>query len=145
MKTIRNNVFETNSSSSHSLCIAECDLDNLDGMIYPNEEGKIILTGGQFGWGYEEYNDSLTKANYCAVAFLENENYLEMLKEAIIEHTKCKEVVILAELYNYESPYNSYIDHQSSDEAINSIRSKVDLKYFLFNPSSVLIIDNDNH
>jgi hypothetical protein len=142
MKTIRNNVFETNSSSSHSLCIIEGDLND---MIYPDEEGRIHLVGGEFGWGYEEHNDSLTKANYCAVAFLEHESYLEMLKEVIIEHTKCEEVIILAELFNYNSPYNSYIDHQSIDEAADSIYSKQDLKNFIFNPNSKLIIDNDNH
>ena len=142
MKTIRNNVFETNSSSSHSLCISEGTLDD---MIYPDEEGKIKLVGGEFGWGYEEYNDALTKANYCTVAFLNHESNLEMLKEVIIEHTKCEEVVILAELYNYRSLYNSYIDHQSIGEAADNIHSKEDLKNFIFNSNSKLIIDNDNH
>jgi hypothetical protein len=142
MKTIRRNCFETNSSSSHSLCIVEGDLD---GMIYPDEEGRIHLVGGEFGWGYEEHNDSLTKANYCAVAFLDSESYLEMLKEVIMEHTGCKEVVILAELYDYESPYDSYIDHQSINEAADNIYSKEDLRNFIFNPNSVLIIDHDNH
>jgi hypothetical protein len=142
MKTIRQNCFETNSSSTHSLCIGT--LENWDTII-PNENNEVILEGGEFGWQWEKFNDALTKANYCAVAFLDSESYLEMLKEVIMEHTGCKEIVILAELDNYESPYDSYIDHQSINEAADSIYSKEDLRNFIFNPNSVLIIDHDNH
>lgn len=44
MKNIRNGVFETNSSSSHSISI----LNNCNGMydtICPNDDGNIILEG----------------------------------------------------------------------------------------------------
>jgi hypothetical protein len=141
MKTIRRNNFETNSSSSHSISIAP---GNLDQTIFPDEEGKIVLKGGQFGWGPYEIEDALTKANYCVVAFINDEGYLEMLKEVIIEHTKCEEVEIVADL-DYNSKYWSCIDHQSSGTAQSVIYSKEDLKNLIFNSNSVIYIDHDNH
>ena len=50
MKTIRKNCFETNSSSTHSLCISTEDKYL---QLIPNSDGSIILTGGEFGWGWD--------------------------------------------------------------------------------------------
>ena len=69
MKTIRKNCFETNSSSTHSLCITTEDKYL---QLVPNSDGSIVLTGGEFGWGWDKFNDPLTKANYCALDNLHN-------------------------------------------------------------------------
>jgi hypothetical protein len=45
---IRHGVFETNSSSCHSISISE-DSGGLLDVIYPNNDGIIELEGGEFG------------------------------------------------------------------------------------------------
>ena len=66
MKNIRSNVFETNSSSSHSITISNSNIV-LD-TILPDKDGIIYLNGGEFGWEYDRHYSALTKANYCAIA-----------------------------------------------------------------------------
>ena len=147
MKTIRQSVFETNSSSSHSLSICH----NTTGMydtIPPDENGVISLTGGEFGWGYEKYNDPYDKACYIAVGLMASEmmnapeydRFISLMKE----HTGAKEIIFNFST-NWKDDNNSYIDHQSSYAFREAFDSDQDLKDFLFNRGSQLIIDNDNH
>lgn len=141
-KQIRQSVFETNSSSTHSITI---DYNGkLDETMTPNEDNQIILEGGQFGWEVEDYNEAWYKANYCAVASLWSEKRQQMLKEVIMEMTGCTEVIIEAST-EYDSPYYSYIDHQSSDTAGEAFTDKESLKSFIFNSNSFLHTNNDNH
>ena len=50
MKTIRQNVFETNSSSSHSLCIKSIkDLNK--SYLTISDDDLIHVDFGEFGWG----------------------------------------------------------------------------------------------
>lgn len=147
-KLIRKGVFETNSSSCHSLSI-DNNADVLD-TLYPNENGNIILKGGKFGWEEENYNDAKTKANYALliaigsyfddndIEYLENNVKYQMLKKVIEEQTGGK-----LEL-DIKSLSYSYIDHQSSDND-EMFNSEEHLKMFIFNPKSVLYTDNDNH
>ncbi len=65
MKNIRNNVFETNSSSSHSIVISRSN--KCKDTIELNNDGCIVLTGGEFGWDWEMYHFAEDKANYCAI------------------------------------------------------------------------------
>ena len=69
MRSIRNNVFETNSSSTHSLSIKRNKTGKYDYNLNMNNMGKIPLIFGRnsdFGWGEAVYNDSYTKLNYLA-------------------------------------------------------------------------------
>lgn len=138
MKTIRKKVFETNSSSSHSITISYDELIRDETMIDRSDYNNpvIILTGGEFGWGVDTYNDALTKANYCAVDFDGNEELTELLKEAIEEFMG---VPVEINIDSY-----SYIDHQSKGTARYEIGSKNEILYFIFDPNSYLYIDNDN-
>lgn len=86
-KLIRNKVFETNSSSCHSISIEKCESSLYD-RLYPNEDGDIVLDGGEFGWGYDEYRDASTKANYIAVAIRLLENAAEDFNTASEERKK---------------------------------------------------------
>ena len=83
-KLIRVGVWETNSSSSHSLSLGSSQSkDFVLDTIYPDEEGKIYINGGEFGWEWNKFNDSMTKANYAAQQ-LENsdmDNFIEVIKE----------------------------------------------------------------
>lgn len=139
--TIRNNVFETNSSSTHSISIR---VGNQWDTIIPDEEGKIYLNGGEFGWQWEKFNDALTKANYCAVDYIYDDFKIEMLKEIICEYTGAKEV-IMNFTTDWNKPNRSYVDHGGSGSAEDAFCSKENLKNFLFNKSSWLFLGNDNN
>lgn len=54
--TIRQSVFETNSSSTHAICIAPEYVDNFPDSVTFREE--------DFGWGGEKTNSLQTKLNY---------------------------------------------------------------------------------
>lgn len=131
-KNIRQGVFETNSSSSHSLSIAK-DSDGILDTILPDEDGIIVLNGGEFGWEWEAYNDPLTKANYCAV---DQPDQIAMLTAVICQHTGAKSIQI--------DISNSYIDHQSQGTASEAFVSMETLKRFIFDPRSYLFTGNDN-
>ena len=70
MKQIRQDTFETNSSSSHSITISNKGHFDANALpiveYYKGAKNCVVLTGGEFGWGYEEFDDALTKANYLA-------------------------------------------------------------------------------
>jgi len=76
MRKIRSNIFETNSSSSHSFSI-NTETFEYEGkwLLEAIENGTLILRGGEYSWGYELLAESVEKANYCAVAF--EYNWLE--------------------------------------------------------------------
>jgi len=142
MINIRRNVFETNSSSSHSISISS--RDNLFSNLSQDEDGIITLNGGQFGWSGGDFFDAETKANYCAVDSYNNPEEREMLRRVIKEHTGCKDVVFNIN-FEYDCGDVSYIDHQSHGTSQEAFESEATLKRFLFNPESYITIDNDNH
>lgn len=152
---IRRSVFETNSSSTHSIVINYSDtFDNI-----PTSD-SIVGTGDRFGWEDEIYNDFYSKLNYI-ISFLfyeceTEENYYEIKKS---DHYKLLEEVIKIEtgidLYvpnilqvkeKTKSRFDFYghIDHQSFYVAEDALGSYKDLSCFLFNSLSVLRTGNDN-
>lgn len=137
MKHIRKSVFETNSSSSHSITINSSATNYTS--ISPDADGIITIDtkGYDFGWGYEDYNDFHSKACYCAIDQQNTESNLVMLQKVIMEHTGAKEVKLRIDP-------NSYIDHQSYGTSSDAFESEQTLKDFLFSKNSILIIDNDN-
>ena len=141
MKQIRSNVFETNSSSSHSICVA-WDKEGIIDTIAPDKDGVIVLSGGTFGRETEIYYDAITKANYCAVDYHDDPTMLQMLIEVIKEHTGASEVRLHITT-DYRSANFSYIDHQSQGTCNNFLDDKESLKSFIFNPASYLQTCND--
>lgn len=141
MKTIRYSVFETNSSSTHSISISE-NMDLLDS-ITPNEDGNIVLTGGEFGWSWIRFNDTLTKANYCAVDQKDNEQNLALLVKVLKDQTGAKEIIFYFS-EDDNKPNWSYIDHDSEGNSNTVFKNEETLRNFLFNPKSILFTGNDN-
>jgi len=146
MKNIRNKVFETNSSSTHSISIYNA-IQGLYDTIVPDSNGVITLTGGEFGWEWEKYNDAITKANYAAVFTLGDRRMTDMLIQVIKDHTGAKEVEIACS-DDYKSPNYSYIDHQSArsegGDAGEAFSTPQTLKNWIFHPDSWLFTGNDN-
>jgi len=139
MKNIRNKVFETNSSSTHSISIYNATQGLYD-TIVPNSKGVIALVGGEFGWEWEKYNDAETKANYAAVFAKDNQQMTDMLEQVIKDHTGAKKVDL--------SGVGGYIDHQSAlsegGDALKAFDTPQTLKNFIFHPESWLFTGNDN-
>ena len=139
MKQTRIGVFETNSSSTHSIRTVK-GMDMLE-TVYPDEDGVLRLRGDEFGWGWERHNDALTKLNYCATYYaLYCPDYLPNFEEIIKEHTGIKTIEnLVSEDWGNEN--YAYIDHQSR----NVIKSDPEwLINFIFNPEVELVIGNDN-
>lgn len=134
MKKVRNNVFEVNSSSSHSIVLGGNDFDVVKDTIVPDENGIITLTGGEYGWDWFKSNDAFEKANYVAQSSKYNDDVLDILIDVIKENTLCKDVII-----NLEE--DGYIDHQSYDVAPNT---RIEIEDFIFNKNSWLFGGNDN-
>lgn len=141
---IRQNVFETNSSSTHSISIS-ADTDSLLDTLIPDKNGDVLLNGGEFGWQEKIYNDVQSKASYLAIyatdwAYDKKESFTQILKDVIKEQTGCKNVI-----FNF-TDYDSFIDHQSVET--NNYHYLFDnkelLRQFIFNKQSYLKTENDN-
>lgn len=155
---IRRGVFETNSSSTHSLLISKDD-SQMDGLTV--EDGICRVYGGEFGWGPEIHKDSVTKASYCltwvktvSIDEKKRQRFLDTLSKVIKKETGATTVVFRAiprSRWDDDEALNwGYIDHQSIEDGEKSVgaaafESAETLKNFIFNRKSLLIIDNDNH
>lgn len=134
-QNIRRGVFETNSSSTHSISIASTE--GLLDVLTPDEHGNIYINGdGEYGWEVESYNNVGSKADYALIDQQSNPDRLEMLKRVIEQQTGG--TVIL----NYEP--SGYIDHQSHGTTNEAFESEETLKTFLFSKNSWICTSNDN-
>jgi hypothetical protein len=165
MQTIRKNIFETNSSSSHSISI---DFDSPEADLLTslevNSKGEVIIYTRTFGWEVEDYYDAETKASYCwtwANSYTDNKKYLTMLEKVIKEQTGAESITFSpkdASYMDYDEEDSDLdyedgaldiesgsIDHQSQDVCRKAFRSERSLRRFIFSSKSLLHTDNDNH
>lgn len=139
MKNIRKGVFETNSSSTHSICIAK----NVE-LEFPK---KLHLEFGEFGWEHQTLGSISEKASYLYTA---SHNYgNEGQTETIIGYLEEKGIDVTKEepsekQYAWES--SGYVDHGGElVDFINDLcEDKEKLYRFLFSPFSFIITGNDN-
>lgn len=148
-RQIRKNVFETNSSSTHAICISK---ENK----YEKEDYVSFRTG-EFGWEFAVYKDTDDKASYLITAILyRNKDYadekLKRLKELLDENDIEYDFPELEEKsweYNGEIHYcykiNGYIDHvDETEEFVNAVLSDgKSLMKYLFG-DSFIVTGNDN-
>lgn len=117
MIKIRKNVFETNSSSVHSLAISTDGLEKCKLKIH--KDGFIHTDYGEFGKNYNLYQSQSEKLSYLATCayYIEDDDYdvenvnnsyfWKRISDAIVKYVpECIGVKILGK----EEPY---IDHQS--------------------------------
>jgi hypothetical protein len=133
-RIVRTSVFETNSSSSHSISVAKGDMDFVMDTIYPDQDGVIKVFGQEFGWGWEKFNDSMTKLAY--VFQDQGGSHNDLIVEVVKEQTGALEVIF--------DEAGGYIDHDGCGTAGEVVRNKEDLRQFIFNKNSWLFIGNDN-
>lgn len=145
-RTVRKNVFETNSSSVHTLILAHGDTNVM--------KVKLEFEPGEYGWGPETLTSCFERADYLWTflynAFEKDPEKMETIKGKIQK--------ILGE-YGIECVFNApkdwwcYIDHYTSwynDSPEDSIFYKMlddenTLIDYLFNDNTKIYIDNDNN
>ena len=153
MINIRSNIFETNSSSSHSIVINKTnsiirgydDIEIKDG-IY-NISSRLIFDRWPFG--ILPSVDNKTRFTIASLA-----NYYEKGTEAFFDeltnifkkhYPELKEIKVAFEEYDGKKYYGE-IDHQSSG-LLQSFLNKNNISFeeFIFNPKYVVIIDGDEY
>lgn len=145
MIQIRNNMFETNSSSTHSLCISKEEFDRTLIPKYLN-----IRANEEFGWSQETYCDPESKANYLFQVLYDCDCQAEI--EALTE-----KINNIAQKYNVRISFpkpeadkfgmytDGYVDH--AGDAVPFVQELIDdedkLCRFLFNPNSCIYTGSD--
>lgn len=162
-RVIRNGVFESNSSSMHSVSVR--GERNLNEHYHP--DGVIKIKLDEYGWEGSPLYDFYDKLSYAMLMVLHTEysgfdyydndftidqeeleklNGYKMLLEAIRKHGDCEKIIIKKRNGYY--PYG-YIDHQSREyyDCLADFLEdwNVDAERFLFDDDVVVHIDNDNH
>lgn len=148
-KQIRRGTFETNSSSTHAICIT-----NDTGYLLPEH---IDFHFGEFGWEFEEYTDVDTKASYLITAIFsfgkpETDTYLQQLKDILDDYhitysipnprIKVWEYIDKKEYY-YDM--NGYIDHSGETaEFVEAVLADSDKLFRYLFGNSMVITGNDN-
>lgn len=161
MKQIRHSVFETNSSSTHSVTITHKGLGR--NYMTIQDDGYIHTELGEFGWEVEDYTAQEDRLSYLVTMIAEKNNInmwwrhddetlkkltkqlmetpdFKHVSKAVGEHAGCKGVIL--------DPSEGYIDHQSHDSynTFNDFlkRYRTDIVEFVFGRGNVVHTDNDN-
>ena len=143
MKTSRNCVFETNSSSCHSITFSDETIGDLKGLTL------YISGNGEYGWGPENLYNPEEKLDYALVAYLSTKTKwipldttlrdLERVRSKLVSEMKTEVNTTLAKVaacfrshgvmveweadigeisvssnYRVQPKYVGYIDHQSA-------------------------------
>lgn len=137
---LRRSVFETNSSSVHTLSFrkTECVTGKVE------VDGSLVVGLGEYGWGYEELDTPLEKLDYLCLLSAKLVGDLSML-DCIVP--KAFGISLWDKLELAEGDKRGYIDHQSiQDSFFDDLRGldSDSLKSFFFDPSNKIIITNDN-
>jgi hypothetical protein len=147
MINIRNNVFETNSSSTHTVSLLFNEKDDFED-ISPNKDGQIILNGGDFSCTELCISSTLNKLNFIAVYMkvFGDKNLKERFESIIKEQTGAKEIIYnINMLYfddkkadsffstEYTNSFCYYDDNDHHVSLLDILKNKEMLKIFLFN------------
>lgn len=148
MKQVRIGVFETNSSSTHSICIST---DRKEFLLYPSH---LVFKCGEFGWDEARLATPEEKASYLysSMICLFDINELESSKAKILDYLAEEGITCEFEQPVYECGgfiCNADIDHAGSDDHPDFIRktihSKKRLFRYLFSEKSFVLTGNDNN
>lgn len=150
MKTIRNGVFETNSSSMHSITFSESIPKPSS---YEDYKELTIYGNGDYGWSGPVCDDPVSKGDYILVAYAmveDDEEEYASARNNLIDYFK--ERGIKLNLPEELSHITGDIDHQSAPYEEDDCRILTQFVYypeqffnFIFNEKTNIVIDNDNH
>ena len=146
--------FVSNSSSSSFVVIGK---EFPDPDWHKHQFKDCVFDGSEtrgcteFGWGPDVLKDADSRINfaYIQAKMVENHEWMNMLREVIMEYLECHDVIInITDQYSSKDGVWGYIDHQSAacdGENIEIFENKEVLKRFLFCEDSKIVLDNDNH
>jgi hypothetical protein len=155
-KVIRNGVFETNSSSMHSISlnVAQDEYEPIKPATGKSKNRELTISCGEYGWGPDSCSSWGEKLSYvitsikansdvASIEDMQNHRFFKLVKEVVHDFTGMKMVVDSLE---------GYIDHQSVDMLSDYLDDKKsdedfmnDIKELIFNKKYTIVIDNDNH
>lgn len=163
MKQIRCGVFETNSSSTHSVSVKR-NKGLQQNWMTVGKDGYIHASLGEFGWEIETYCEQPDKLSYLlTMAYMKNppsvyswsDEYsqpddikrfmktddFKMISDEIAAYANCKGVML--------DGIDGYIDHQSHDDYRTTQEFLdeygVDVIEFVYGRGVRVHTDNDNH
>lgn len=147
MINIRHGLFETNSSSTHAICIAKKNED----LVIPE---KLVFTFNEFGWEEQFYYKTKDKASYFYTALYNSYNEdikknFENIKNHIYEvlyDAGCKCEFAEPKQNEYGWVDSGYIDHQHevNEWLCKIVKNDKMFFRFLFSPDSFIVTGNDN-
>ena len=157
MLQIRKNVFETNSSSTHSLVISKNE--RAYNYSLPIEDGVLTIPFGEFGWGPDILSTPIEKLSYLITDRIDLYDIPEEIKDDedaiqelimksepiseiidVIKHC-CPEVEeVRFELDDNFTPFG-YVDHESLG---TSRDDGLSIEEIVFSNKVIIMIDNDN-
>ena len=133
MRQIRNSVFETNSSSTHSVSVSyknsnyysrNCLEDHID-----YSDNRVHVNFGEFGWEMASYYSPYKKLQYIVTMLVETEgrNILsvddlfetegfKLINDAVAYYCNCNGIYIDDEMkmkyYEWDGKKHFYLDHE---------------------------------
>ena len=160
MLRIRENIFETNSSSAHSIVLrqkynensVEKNLKVFNEIISKNNNTYVLDKEGQYSCNFRYIHTWREKLKYAILFYHihhdENERIINIDENDEYVLSKLKEVSNIESISYVDKKEfyeESYIDHASVMELDHFLNyKKVDLVDFIFNDKYALITDNDN-
>lgn len=156
---IRKGVFETNSSSSHSVTLRKGGESDTR-FFHVDDENRVVVTPDEYGWGYEVLTEPDQKLSYLVTMVMQrlSDNYsviddellhededFKKIVECITTYTDYKDVILSDPTYK-SGRFDFYIDHQSYYGSLDEFLSDwgVTMNQLLFDTGVSIIIDNDN-
>ena len=153
MFNIRQGVFETNSSSSHSLTLVEGELGHPPFSRDQLRDGVLRIELGEYGWEWRRMYRPLNKASYLLTDMLCREGYASNsdMQEGDIRNNAMKNPRAAAVIRVLEEESGcrvqltgwGYVDHQSTGTSANAGSTEEEIRNFLFSPSYITT-GNDN-
>ena len=157
MICVRRGVFETNSSSSHSIVMMKRDNPSktindsnmVDSDWFVNDKGIMDFWYEQdleFGRSpFELLTDWYGRLRYCIAAFGDDKTKLDELRDICIRRISGFVDFKFKEAWDCKT-YTGYIDHQSMGILERALLEfKVSLEDFIFNDRYIIVIDGDEY
>lgn len=172
MKQVRRNVFETNSSSTHSVSVSSKNNKYYDSTsLNVDYDNKVHVRFGEFGWEIRDYDLPYNKLQYIVTMLVETEGDVscvdelfetdgfKLINDAVADYCHCDGIWIDGnmemESYTWDGKtyyyleHDGYIDHQSRED-YNSVQDFLDdycldITQFIFDSGVIVHTDNDNH
>lgn len=151
-QVIRRSVFETNSSSQHSICVTKTDgiydfTNYEDTHLYLHEDGSIYLWEGdlEFGRGFQVLSTFYDKLCFVIASLCSSspnpESIIDELNGIIKKYMPDFNYIEVSpsRYYTY-----GYIDHQSTGLLQHFLKThKLSIEDFLVHKKYIVIIDGD--